>query len=140
VVVTETARRRAGLSHVGLPNTRHSIQYLEYGESKGEGKVGLATPKPVNSVPTALLSFETAALAVNSPPDRYAFGLMGRQEERPPARAAAAHRPVVELVEQRADRRIELGQGEEASVPQPCQAAGSYTTAPHGTAEGYSPR
>jgi hypothetical protein len=42
-------------------------------------------------------------------------------EERPPVRTPAARRPVVKLGEQGADRRIELGQREEASVPQPCQ-------------------
>src|SRR5215469_6000473 len=42
-------------------------------------------------------------------------------EKCPPARAPAAHPPIVELVEQNPDRRIELGQREEAPVPQPCQ-------------------
>ena len=42
-------------------------------------------------------------------------------EERPPAGAPAAHRPVVEIVEQGADRGVEIGQREEAPVPQPRQ-------------------
>jgi hypothetical protein len=37
------------------------------------------------------------------------------------ANAPAAHRAIVELVEQSPYRRIELGQREEASIPQPCQ-------------------
>ena len=41
--------------------------------------------------------------------------------QRPPARSPAAHRPVVEIIEQGADRRVEIGQREEAPVPQPRQ-------------------
>ena len=42
-------------------------------------------------------------------------------EKRPPARAPAAHRTVIELVEQGADRGVELGEREKAAMPQPCQ-------------------
>ena len=38
-----------------------------------------------------------------------------------PAASPAAHRPVVEIIEQCADRRIKVGQREEAPVPQPRQ-------------------
>ena len=47
------------------------------------------------------------------------FGRQGLQ--RSPARSPAADRPVVEIVEQGADRRVEIGQRKEASVPQPRQ-------------------
>jgi hypothetical protein len=54
------------------------------------------------------------------------FGRQGLQRrtveliiQRPPAGSPAAHRPVVEIIEQRADRRVEVGQREEAPVPQP---------------------
>jgi len=54
------------------------------------------------------------------------FGRQGLQRrpvelviQRPPAGSPAAHRPVVEIIEQRADRRIKVGQREEAPVPQP---------------------
>ena len=42
-------------------------------------------------------------------------------EKRAPAGTPAAHWPVVQIVEQRSDRRIEFGQREEAPVPQPRQ-------------------
>ena len=41
--------------------------------------------------------------------------------QRAPAGTPAAHRPIVEIVEQGADRRVEIGQRKEAPVPQPRQ-------------------
>src|SRR5207302_684499 len=47
----------------------------------------------------------------------HVLGFLELLEKRPPAHAPAAHRTVIELVEQRADRGIEFGQREEAPMP-----------------------
>ena len=46
-----------------------------------------------------------------------AFAAMKDLEKRSPAHAPAAHRTVIELVEQGADRGVEFGQREEAPMP-----------------------
>src|SRR2546430_12455881 len=42
-------------------------------------------------------------------------------KKRPTAGAQTAHHAIVQLIEQGADRSVEFGQREEASMPQPCQ-------------------
>ena len=48
-------------------------------------------------------------------------GFVKLLKKSPPAGAPAAHQAIVQLIEQSTDRSVELGQREEASMPQPCQ-------------------
>ena len=48
-------------------------------------------------------------------------GFVKLLEKSPPAGAPAAHQAIVQLIEQSTDRSVELGQREEASMPQPGQ-------------------
>ena len=54
-------------------------------------------------------------------------------EEGPPAGCPAAQRPVVEIVEQLADRGVEIEQREEPPVPQPRQIQRPTTWTPTST-------
>src|SRR5215831_18705371 len=48
-------------------------------------------------------------------------GFVKLLEKSPPSGAPAAYQAIVQLIEQSTDRSVELGQREEASMPQPCQ-------------------